>query len=186
MRTKASLGGHPIHPMLAVFPVALFTAGLVALIVYMASHDAFWFRASYLAMLAGGALGIFAAVFGLIDLAFVPRDSRAKAIGAVHAGAAAMSTALFLGAGFMMQAAWHERVTGSEFSIGVPLALAIAGFLLVTLVGRLGWQLIGAHHVGVSPVPGRNGRIELVGELHHPEPEPERATHRAREIGAHT
>jgi hypothetical protein len=91
-----------------------------------------------------------------------------------------------LGAGFAMRAAWHERAQGSDFSVGLPLVLAIAGFVLVMLVGTLGWQLVGTHHVGVSPVPGRAGRIELAGELHHPEPEPERATPRAREIGAHT
>jgi uncharacterized membrane protein len=183
MRTKASLRGHPIHPMLVVFPLALFTTGLATLIVYMSVGLPFWFHVSYLAMIAGGAGGVLAAVFGAIDLIYLPRDTRAKTVGVFHGGAAVIATALFLGAGFSMRGAWTNEAVQAGFSVALPLVLSIAGFSILMLTGMLGWQLIGAHHVGVSPVPGHAGRIDLAGPLRHPGRD---STRRPPEVGAHT
>lgn len=170
MRTKASLHGHPIHPMLVVFPLGLCISGLAALIGYAAGAPPFWFHVAYLAMIVGGFAGAGAAVFGLIDLLGLPRDSRAKAVGFYHAGAAVLSVALFLGAGFSMRAAWVDEPARAGFGLGLPIVLAVAGFIVILTAGILGWQLVGAHHVGVSPVLGHAGRVDLAETLPRPAP----------------
>ena len=43
MLTKARIAGHPIHPMLVAFPVALYVATVVALFAFVGTDDAFWY-----------------------------------------------------------------------------------------------------------------------------------------------
>jgi len=165
MHTTASIKGHPIHPMFVVFPLALFTVGFVCLLGYMASGNGFWFHVAYLAMLVGGCIGLFAAIFGLADLIGLPRGSRAKTVGIYHGACAFVSTVLFIGAGISMRLAWVNPISAQGFSVGLPLVLSAIGFLVLLVAGALGWQLVGAHHVGVSPVPGHAGAVKLAEPL---------------------
>ena len=83
--SKASIGGHPIHPMLVGFPIAFYTAGVAGLLVYAKTHDLFWYRGSMIAMFVGVAMALLAAVFGFVDLFFgVPRDTAARRTGVKH------------------------------------------------------------------------------------------------------
>ena len=42
MRTSANIGGHPIHPMLIPFPIALFTFSFVADLIYLWRGNPVW------------------------------------------------------------------------------------------------------------------------------------------------
>lgn len=164
MQTKTSVKGHPPHPMLIVFPIALFIAGLASLVAYISAGDVFWYRAAYLAMLAGGAMAVVAAIFGTIDALGLPRDSRAKQLAIVHGGAAVGATALFVGAGFAMRAHWLGATPLAALPVALPLALSLAGVALLLAGGLLGWHLVGVYHVGVSPIVGR-AHADLPGGL---------------------
>jgi uncharacterized membrane protein len=52
-RSTAQIAGHPIHPMLIPFPVALFVATLVADIGYLSNQNEGWARAA-MYLLGGG------------------------------------------------------------------------------------------------------------------------------------
>lgn len=172
MLTKTSIHGHPVHPMLIVFPIALYLAGLAALIGYTATMDVFWYRAAYLAMLAGGATGVIAAIFGAIDVIGLPRDTRAKAVGYRHGALAFAATVLFVAAGLVMRYDFDRAPVPVALRTGLPLVLSILGAAVLLFAGYLGWELVGSHHVGVSPVPGRAGASELPGALaRHPHPQ---------------
>jgi uncharacterized membrane protein len=170
MRSKASVKGHPIHPMFVVFPLALFTVGLASLIAFTANGDGFWFHVAYLAMVIGGLLGLVAALFGLVDAFALPRDSRAKKAAIVHGAFTFSATALFFGAGMAMLVESANTAPHAELEVGFPLVLSIVGFVLLMIGGALGWQLVGAHHVGVSPVPGHAGPVKLAGHLEREPP----------------
>lgn len=184
MHSTASIKGHPIHPMFVVFPLALFPVGFVCLLGYMASGNGFWFHVSYLAMIVGGCIGLFAAIFGLADLVALPRGSRAKTVGIYHGACAVASVVLFIGAGISMRLAWVNPVSRDGFSVALPLVLSGIGILFLLAAGALGWQLVGAHHVGVSPVPGHAGPVKLAGRL-EPEPRPIVPPRTPAHTGAH-
>src|SRR4051794_40628549 len=45
MYSKARIAGHPLHPMMVVFPIALYTASVAALLAFVGTADAFYYRA---------------------------------------------------------------------------------------------------------------------------------------------
>lgn len=71
-----SVSGHPIHPMLIHFPVAMLIAVMATDLAWIITGDLFWARAGV--WLTGvGALGVaISSCVGLIDLVFVKRIRR--------------------------------------------------------------------------------------------------------------
>ena len=155
--SKAQIGGHPIHPMLVSFPIALYTSGVVALLVFAGTSDTFWYRASMTLFLAGAAMAAVAAVFGVIDLFFgIPRQEKAtRNTGIIHMGLNVVSLVLFAGAGFSMLMAWRHPGAAEEWMpYRLPLTLGIVGLVLTGAAGYYGWKLVQTHHVGISePTP---------------------------------
>jgi uncharacterized membrane protein len=45
--TTAKIGGHPIHPMLIPFPIALLVSVFLADVVFWSTRTAFWAEASF-------------------------------------------------------------------------------------------------------------------------------------------
>jgi uncharacterized membrane protein len=39
MYSRLKIFGHPIHPMLVAYPIALYTSTLVAYLIYIVGHD---------------------------------------------------------------------------------------------------------------------------------------------------
>jgi uncharacterized membrane protein len=154
--SKASIKGHPIHPMLVSFPIALYTSGVVSTIVFAATSDSFWYRAAMTLFLAGAAMAAVAAIPGTIDLfAGIPRrDHATRNTGIIHFGLNMLSLALFAGAGFSMLAAWmHPTGAVSWMPWKLPLILSVIGLVLTMGAGFFGWKLVQTHHVGVSEPP---------------------------------
>ena len=81
MRAGAKLLGHPIHPMLIVFPLGLLATAVAFDIVSLASGADEWFRISFWMIAAGIIGGLLSAVFGLVDWIAIPAGTRAKSIG---------------------------------------------------------------------------------------------------------
>jgi len=84
--SKAAINGHPIHPMLIPFPIALLSLVPVTDVAYAASGDVFWARASQYMLWAGLATAALAAVVGLVDFVGI-RRVRAHRQGWAHMGA---------------------------------------------------------------------------------------------------
>lgn len=83
IKSKASVGGHPIHPMLIPFPIAFLMAALVTDIVAWSQGDPFWARASLWLLVAGLCSGALAAIPGLVDFLSI-RLARAHRAGWIH------------------------------------------------------------------------------------------------------
>jgi uncharacterized membrane protein len=65
---RATIAGHPIHPMLVTIPIGLWIFSLVCDVIFASTGDAVWHTTAYLT-LGGGIVGaLLAAVPGLIDL----------------------------------------------------------------------------------------------------------------------
>src|SRR3954454_8899038 len=101
MESKAKLLGHPIHPMLIVFPLGLLATAVVFDIVGLSSGEPAWFDRSFWMIAAGIIGGLLAAIFGLIDWWAISAGTRAKAIGLWHGVGNVVVVLLFIASWLM-------------------------------------------------------------------------------------
>ena len=111
MDSKTKLLGHPIHPMLIVFPLGLLATAVTFDVVALVQNDQSWFRISFWMIAAGIIGGLCAAIFGLVDWFAIPAGSRAKRIRLYH-GALNVVVVLLLIASWLMRQA-HSQVPNS-------------------------------------------------------------------------
>jgi len=153
MYTKARIAGHPIHPALIAFPVGLYTATVVALIVFAGTNDGFWYRAAMWTNLAGVVMAAVAAIPGTIDLFSLPRHTRARTTGLRHAGFNVLALVLFVISEVLLWRGYHSIANNgvAHMTFSAPLVLGIIGLASTVVAGALGWTLVQTHHVGVRP-----------------------------------
>jgi uncharacterized membrane protein len=157
VESKAKLLGHPVHPMLIVFPLGLLATAVVFDIVGLARGDPSWFGISFWMIAAGIIGGLLAAVFGLIDWWAIPSGTRAKAVGLWHGVGNVVVVLLFIVSWFLRRPdPGNPGATAFTLSfIAVVLAL-VTGWLGGELVDRLGVGVDhGAHLNSPSSLSGR-------------------------------
>jgi uncharacterized membrane protein len=140
--SKAAIFGHPIHPMLIPFPVALLSLVPISDIVYAARDSVFFAQASYYMLWAGLATAALAGVFGLIDFVSIPR-ARAYKAGWFHLGANAVVVALVLVNALLRV----DQRLDAVVPAGLILSLVSAGVLLFS--GWYGGELAYRYKIGV-------------------------------------
>jgi uncharacterized membrane protein len=67
LAASAKIGGHPIHPMLVPFPIALLVATFICDVVYLANGNSFWADVSMWSLGAAIVMAALAALAGLTD-----------------------------------------------------------------------------------------------------------------------
>lgn len=141
--SKMALFGHPIHPQLVHFPVALLLAVVLTDLLYIWSEDYFWARAGI--WLAGaGTLGAWVAgVVGMLDLVLV-REIRRLITGWCHAILAVMLISV-------ASLNWLSRIAAPDEAIWpYGFYLSILSALLLASAAFLGGILVYDHGVGVT------------------------------------
>jgi uncharacterized membrane protein len=143
-RSKASIAGHPLHPMLVPFPIVCFVGALLTDIAYWRSADMMWANFSAWLLTAGLIMGALAALAGLIDF-LSERRIRALAPAWPHMLGNILAMVLSLFNVFVhTRDAWTSVVP-----TGLILSAVVVLILLVT--GWLGGSLVHKHGVGVRP-----------------------------------
>jgi uncharacterized membrane protein len=143
-RSTARIGGHPIHPMLAPFPIVCFVGTLVTDIAYAITADMQWANFSAWLLAAGLIMSVFAVIAGLTDAIGDRRILRLRpawihVLGNIVALALAVLNALV-----------HTRdAYTSVVPTGLILSLLVVLILLVT--GWNGWAMVYRHGVAVRP-----------------------------------
>jgi len=84
MQGKATIAGHPIHPMLVAFPIRFFGGAAVSDIITIWACPAFWPRMSVALIAFGVVAALLAAVFGFIDYFTAPMSEGAKKTATTH------------------------------------------------------------------------------------------------------
>src|SRR3954462_8240076 len=146
MESRAKLFGHPIHPMLIVFPLGLLATAVILDLIYLFTGNAALATVSFWNILAGIIGGLAAAVFGLIDWLAIPSGTRAKAIGLWHGMGNVVVVALFA-------ASWFLRRGTPNAPGTLTLVLSFAGVLMALVTGWLGGELV--DRLGVGADDGR-------------------------------
>ena len=95
MESRIKLLGHPVHPMLIVYPLGLLSTAVVFDVLYVITGNEDLARFAFWAQAAGLVGGLVAALFGLIDWLAIPKGTRARRIGAFHGGGNLLVVALF-------------------------------------------------------------------------------------------
>jgi uncharacterized membrane protein len=155
MESKAKIFGHPIHQMLIVFPLGLLATAVIFDGIYLATDNRRWTEIAFWMIAAGIVGGLLAAVFGLIDWLAIPRNTRAKSIGLLHALANVLVLALFAASFWLRQGAPDSPST-------IALTLSFIAFAVAALAAWLGGELVTRLGVGVDDGANLNAPNSLV------------------------
>ena len=145
MESKTKFLGHPIHPVLVMFPFGLLATSLIFDVIYMFTGNPAFPTASFYMIAAGVIGGLIAALFGFIDWLALPRNSRARYIGGWHGIGNVVVVVLFA-------ASWLLRSDNLNLiPDGLASILSFAGAGLALITGWIGGELIYRLGVGVDP-----------------------------------
>ena len=148
MESRVKLLGHPVHPMLIVYPLGLFSMAVIFDILYLIFNNRLLPTASYYMIAAGILGGLLAAIFGFIDWLGLPNNSRAKNIGLWHGLGNVTIVALFA-------VSWFLRGNNVDFvPNGTALIFSFAGAALALVTAWIGGELV--YRLGVGVDPGAN------------------------------
>ena len=148
MESRVILFGHPVHPMLIVFPLGLLATAVIFDLLYLVFGNRLLPTASYYMIAAGILGGLLAAIFGFIDWLALPNGSRAKNIGLWHG----LGNVLIVG---LFAISWSLRGNNVDFlPDSVALTLSFAGTVLALITGWIGGELV--YRLGVGVDPGAN------------------------------
>lgn len=160
MESRVKLFGHPVHPMLIVFPMGLFTVAVIFDILYSVMRKPVLALVSFYMILSGVIGGLFAAVFGLMDWLALPLNSRAKRIGAWHGLGNFVIVVLF------GLSSWLRRDNPRFVPDASARLLALAGAGLALITSWIGGELV--YRLGVGVDPGAN--VDAPSSLTAPTP----------------
>jgi uncharacterized membrane protein len=155
MESRIRLLGHPVHPMLIVFPLGLLSAALLFDLIYLVTGNRDLTVFSYWALVTGLVGGLLAAIFGLLDWLAIPGGTRAKRIGAWHGGGNLVVVVLFA-------TAWYIRWTSADaLPDGLPFILELLGAGVALVTAWLGGELVYRLGVAVDEDAGLNASSSL-------------------------
>ena len=144
MKSKASIAGHPIHPMLIPFPLALWvTSFVVDILFYFLRHPTLLLIAKF--MIAAGCLGaVAAAIPGIIDWLSI-KNGEVKKAANWHARLNITALVVFA-ISLLLRLGSYSGIVGRKLTI--PFLLSLVGVILITISGWLGGELVFRYGVG--------------------------------------
>ncbi len=143
MESRIKAAGHPVHPMLIVFPLGLLATAIIFDIIYLAGAGSQWTSAAFYMIGAGIIGGLLAAVFGLVDWLAIPPRTRAKTVGMWHGVGNVIVVLLFI-------ASFALRWNTVEDPPALAFVLSFIGVGLALVTGWLGGELVDRLGVGVD------------------------------------
>ena len=138
-----AIGGHPLHPALVDFPIALLTAALATDLLFWWTGSPAWASFSFWLILAGLLTGFVAFLTGLVDFLTIERARRTTA-GWVHF----LVTDLALFISTLNLAARLDERQGAVLFAGLAFSAAVT--LLLLAGGYAGGRLVFRHAIGVN------------------------------------
>lgn len=147
MQHKIKPMGHPVHPMLVVYPLGLLTLSPIFDIVHWITGNGYWSTVAFWMIAAGTLGGLLAAVTGTIDWLGIPAGTRAKMVGLVHGAGNYLVLVLFI-------VSWFTRLNAQANPPIIAYVLSFLGAALFMGTGYLGGEL--TLHFGVGIEPGAN------------------------------
>lgn len=158
MESRVKLFGHPVHPMLIVFPLGLLIMAVIFDILFLITQNNTFALVAFYDIAAGIIGGLFAAVFGLVDWLALPGGTRAKRIGLWHGIGNVIVVVLFAISWLMRATDVDRRPNTTTFLV------ALIGLALGTITAWLGGELVDRLGVGVDRNANLNAPSSLSGK----------------------
>jgi uncharacterized membrane protein len=144
MKSKASIGGHPVHPILISFPLALWATSFAVDILFYFTREPNQLVISKF-MIAAGCLGaVAAAIPGFIDWLTIPKGE-VKRVANWHARLNVAALVVFAISLYLRMGS-HSHLVGHRLTI--PFLLSLVGVILICISGWLGGELVFRHGMG--------------------------------------
>lgn len=143
MEARVKIAGHPVHQMLIVVPLGLFTTTLIFDAIHLATGSTAAAMSSYWMIAAGVIGGLCAAVFGIIDWWSIPTGTRAYRLGLLHGIGNVCVVVLFA-------VSWFLRLPNPEHPSALALIAMLVAVCLSVVTGWLGGELVDRLGVGVD------------------------------------
>jgi len=139
MQGKATLVGHPIHPMMVPLPIGFYVGALICDVIRAFTHNPFWPQVSVVLIGFGIVGALLAALFGFIDYGTTPMSATAKATTTRHMVIVLLASAIFA-------VAFWLRLSDNVSTVGI--ILTALGVIVLGVGGYLGGHL--AYHFGIG------------------------------------
>jgi len=154
MKTKASFGGEPVHPMFVHYPIALWTTSVITDVIYYFSRHATLVVISKF-LIAAGILGAIAAALpGLVDWTGITQTA-VKKIATRHLVLNVLALVLFAVSLYLRMNNYGAPLVG--FHLKIPFVVSVVGWLFMVISASLGGKLVYEHRVGVNEAPTPSG-----------------------------
>ena len=144
MASKASIAGHPVHPMIIPFPLALWTTSFVADLLYYFTRGATLVLIAKFLLAAGCIGAVVAAIPGIIDWTSIKHPG-VKRIANWHARLNVIALIVFAISLFLRMGSYSDLV---GHSLTIPFLLSLVGIILISISGWLGGELVFRYGVG--------------------------------------
>ena len=148
MESRIKLFGHPVHPMLVVYPVGLFSIAVLFDILYLVLGNQALPTVSFYVIAGCVVVGMLAAIFCFVDWLALHNNSRAKRIGGMYGLGNFVIVVLFA-------VSWLIRRGDADLvPNGTALLLSFVGLGMALVTAWIGGELV--YHLGVGVDPGAN------------------------------
>jgi uncharacterized membrane protein len=141
MQGKATVNGHPIHPMLIPFPIAFFVGALLCDIISHWGDPIFWPRMAVVLIGLGIIGALLAAIFGFTDYFTAPLSDAAKKTATTHMVLNLITVVIFA-------IAFYVRLGNTTATLGY--VLEVIGVIVLAVSGYLGGQMVFQGGIGVA------------------------------------
>lgn len=148
MQMKLHIAGHPVHPVLVHFPLALWPTSLLWDLVGLWRGDPLWWQLSFWCLALGLISALPAIAAGFLDYASLPNDDPALGTANAHLSIIAGATTVFL---VSLLVRGGPAVAASSPSM-LAVVLSTVGTVLLLVGGWLGGTLV--YRYGIGRVDG--------------------------------
>lgn len=147
-RGKLRFFGHPVHPVVTHFPMALLPVSLLGDLLGVWTDSSLWWRFSFYNLAIGLVMSIPALITGMIDFLAIPKEGAAERVAMRHMTIIITGIMMYTGSFFI------------HFGVGIPsgwrlissISLSLFGLIFLLIGGWFGGQLVYRYAVGSEPI----------------------------------
>ena len=147
MKTKASFGGEPIHPMFVHYPIAFWTTSVITDLIYYFQRNSSLVLISKFLIAAGIVGAVLAAIPGIIDWLSI-KDPAVTPIANWHARLNIVALLIFVASLYFRMKNYGASLVG--YHLRIPFLVSVVGWLLMAISASLGGKLVYQHRLGVK------------------------------------
>jgi uncharacterized membrane protein len=147
-RGKLRLFGHPVHPVVTHFPMALLPVSLLGDLLGIWTEASFWWSFSFYNLVIGLIMSIPALITGMIDFLAIPEKGAAERVAMRHMTIIITAIMVYTGSFFIRFGV--EILSGWRLISSVSLSLL--GLIFLLIGGWLGGQLVFRYAAGSEPI----------------------------------